>query len=103
MQCTACQKEVNENARYCGGCGKVFTTSARCRKCHYSRNADPFCENCGLQHAPEYEDDSFLEGVKQQLLGSLRRRKVFFTHLFIEVLAPRLGFKKEGWAGEELA
>jgi len=101
MQCTECQKEVSENARYCGGCGKAFTTSTRCRKCHHPRNEDPFCENCGLHHATEYEDDSFLELVGKQLLGSLR---IFgFTHLFIEALAPRLGFKKEGRAGEELA
>jgi hypothetical protein len=85
MRCTGCQNEVSENARYCGGCGKVLTTSAHCRNCHHPRNEDAFCENCGLRHVSEYEDDSFLEVIAKRILGRLRR--VGFTHLFMGVPA----------------
>ncbi|MBI5323484.1 zinc ribbon domain-containing protein [Bradyrhizobium sp.] len=103
MQCTKCQSEVSENARYCAACGRSLTTSAHCRKCHHPRNNGAFCENCGLRHVPEYEDDSFIEEIAKRILSSLQKKGIGFTHLFMAASTRWLGTMKDGWAGEELA
>jgi ion channel len=103
MRCAECHNEVSYNARYCGACGKLLRTSTHCRKCNHPRNKDPFCENCGLRHVSEDEDDSFLEGVAKRILISLRKRRIGFTHLFMGAPTRWLGVKKDGWAAEELA
>jgi len=72
-----------------------------CEKCRHERNKDPFCENCGLRHVPEYEDDSFIEMTAKRILSSMR--EVCFTYFFMGISDRWLGLKKEGWAGEELS
>ena len=93
MQCPECHNEVSDKALYCGSCGKPLRTSTRCEKCRHERNKDPFCENCGLRHVPEYEDNSFLEMTAKRILSSMR--EVCFTHFFMGISDRWLGLKRK--------
>jgi hypothetical protein len=105
MICPQCNNdEVNDDAIYCGFCGFSLISDARCIKCRRPRkNNHAFCEGCGLQQSSDERDDSFLESNYRQGLEFIQKRRIFFTHFFMNAPARWLGVQRDGWAAEELA